>query len=524
MLNFIKEATNAVVTKNENLKKIDEASIDLASIQAKTREAIHRLNGLENQLKEAEFKMSKKKEQLHTLTGQVEFLAAEQGNKLAFKFKLEQEINSLINKNKELSTQNSLLDGEIKKKEAKNILLERQLNELNRKKIEIEEINENPVLIRKKSIGRLCSVLKQVDEKYKEYGCYDENVLRASTSFEYPYIVDLNHEQHKKEGIIKKLEEFSALKQDKELDELMVKFNETHNCFDLVIPEVIDYLISCIKEGGDDNIWIHHTNYMNTKVNAWNFYTKNISVFFKLLMKKGYQVKRNEKFYLALLKDVALKKNYEQLADELYPILQLDQNEKSIEDAIHLFIKIVDEQISEFKYLGFLHTYLVEQGLIDESYNLVDIFDLVKAEQEHYELLKLENELFSEKGIIEEKKITLEDIEVMSGEEFEHHLVKLLQHLGFRAKVTKASGDQGVDIIATKSGKTYAIQAKRYAGAVGNKAVQEVVSGKEYYGADVSWVITNSTFTPSAKSLAGKTNTLLWDGSKLKNIIDIMDI
>ncbi|MGD6849057.1 hypothetical protein [Rossellomorea aquimaris] len=33
-------------------------------------------------------------------------------------------------------------------------------------------------------------------------------------------------------------------------------------------------------------------------------------------------------------------------------------------------------------------------------------------------------------------------------------------------------------MIANKSGKPFAIQAKRDAGPVGNKAVQEVVSGK----------------------------------------------
>jgi HJR/Mrr/RecB family endonuclease len=38
-----------------------------------------------------------------------------------------------------------------------------------------------------------------------------------------------------------------------------------------------------------------------------------------------------------------------------------------------------------------------------------------------------------------------------------------------------------VDIIVAKNGLTYAIQAKRYSGTVGNHAVGEVVAGQKHY-------------------------------------------
>lgn len=69
---------------------------------------------------------------------------------------------------------------------------------------------------------------------------------------------------------------------------------------------------------------------------------------------------------------------------------------------------------------------------------------------------------------------------------------------------TPATGDQGADLIATKENKINVIKVKRYTGAVVNKAVQEVVAAKSYYNGDTAVVITNSTFTPSAKSLAKK--------------------
>lgn len=59
---------------------------------------------------------------------------------------------------------------------------------------------------------------------------------------------------------------------------------------------------------------------------------------------------------------------------------------------------------------------------------------------------------------------------------------------------------------------------------MGNAAVQQVVAGKAYYGADESWVITNSTYTKGAIELANTTNTKLWDREKLSNLIETLMI
>ena len=62
----------------------------------------------------------------------------------------------------------------------------------------------------------------------------------------------------------------------------------------------------------------------------------------------------------------------------------------------------------------------------------------------------------------------------LTGEEFEAYAAQVLSDNGFRhVTVTRASGDQGIDILAVRNGRTYAIQCKNYAGAVGNAAVQE---------------------------------------------------
>ncbi len=89
------------------------------------------------------------------------------------------------------------------------------------------------------------------------------------------------------------------------------------------------------------------------------------------------------------------------------------------------------------------------------------------------------------------------------GLHFEFWVAESLRQFGWEANPTIGSGDQGVDVTARKDGITMAIQCKRYAGSVGNKAVQEVVAGKAFYGLDHAVVISTGSYTRSASDLAG---------------------
>ena len=113
-------------------------------------------------------------------------------------------------------------------------------------------------------------------------------------------------------------------------------------------------------------------------------------------------------------------------------------------------------------------------------------------------------------------------IDNMDGHEFEYFCAELLKKVGYTdVKVTPGSGDQGVDVLATKDGVKYAIQCKNYISSVSNTPVQEVAAGKMFYGCHVGVVITNSQFTPGAAELAEATNVLLWDRNKLKELISL---
>lgn len=116
----------------------------------------------------------------------------------------------------------------------------------------------------------------------------------------------------------------------------------------------------------------------------------------------------------------------------------------------------------------------------------------------------------------------LANIDKMSshGLDFEEFTVQLLLDNGFEnVKKTQGSGDYGIDVLAEKDGITYAIQCKCYSDKVGNKAVQEAYSGKSFYNCMVAAVLTNNYFTNSAIETAKANNVLLWDRSKLIDLL-----
>jgi ankyrin repeat protein len=92
---------------------------------------------------------------------------------------------------------------------------------------------------------------------------------------------------------------------------------------------------------------------------------------------------------------------------------------------------------------------------------------------------------------------------------YEEHCRNDLETNDYLARKTPASGDQGADLLASKAGVTYAIQCKNYAGAVGNAAVQEVISARTYYVTDYAIVVSDGTFTTSARELAAKAKVVL---------------
>ena len=116
--------------------------------------------------------------------------------------------------------------------------------------------------------------------------------------------------------------------------------------------------------------------------------------------------------------------------------------------------------------------------------------------------------------------IKLKDLDRMSGVEFEAWLAAKLRSWGYETKITTATSDFGVDVIAVdRFRKTrLAIQCKRHNlhSTVGVKAVMEVVAGMHYQRCDRAAVVTTATrFTRQARALAEVHDVRLFDRGRL---------
>lgn len=185
---------------------------------------------------------------------------------------------------------------------------------------------------------------------------------------------------------------------------------------------------------------------------------------------------------------------------------------KELENYINNFIELYGFQNRE-EYLDFLKTLLKEKELPFGD----KVLDY-KIEQrcEELELNHFEQKLNSD----DIETISIDDIDIITGYEFEHFLKELFEKMGYAVENTKLSGDQGADLIVSKFGEKIAIQAKRFSDKVNNKAIQEVVASIKHYQADRGMVVTNSDFTNSAIQLAESNNIELIDRDRLEKFIE----
>ena len=159
--------------------------------------------------------------------------------------------------------------------------------------------------------------------------------------------------------------------------------------------------------------------------------------------------------------------------------------------------------------------YLLKENLSSQSF--FDVYGELSKAYDEEQRNNLQN-AFNQSllGKRTQANITIDDIDMMSGVEFESFLKDYFEKRGYLATTTKASGDQGIDVIIEKNAVKTGVQAKCYSGTVGNSAIQEAVAGKKFYNCDKVMVITNNFFTDSAIALAKANDVVLWDRNILK--------
>ncbi len=220
--------------------------------------------------------------------------------------------------------------------------------------------------------------------------------------------------------------------------------------------------------------------------------------------------------------NIAIEYNAKKWEDDHNQYFQ-DVKELNLDKAINRYCSIETIVHQNEVSIGIFIYYLIKQGKFEKNNrNYIECYEIFMPKlNELIEIKKHKNFINKLKRPIEsKKKYSIDDIDLMDGYEFEKFVAELFSKMGFGSEITKASGDQGIDVIASKNGKKLGIQAKCYSSTVGNSAIQEAVAGKSHYRLDKVIVVTNNFFTNSAQQLAQSNSVILWDRHILKAKID----
>ncbi len=104
--------------------------------------------------------------------------------------------------------------------------------------------------------------------------------------------------------------------------------------------------------------------------------------------------------------------------------------------------------------------------------------------------------------------------ESLNGIAFERELGKLYRAQGYSVKSTPTSGDQGVDLILTKNGKTTVVQCKAHKNPIGPSVARELFGSMHHFKADSAILACTGGFTDGVIKFArGKPIRLIsaWD-------------
>lgn len=122
--------------------------------------------------------------------------------------------------------------------------------------------------------------------------------------------------------------------------------------------------------------------------------------------------------------------------------------------------------------------------------------------------------------------------EIDDENEFENLLADLWAEMGYDTRRTRATGDDGADVVAVKNGivrsniQKMVIEAKYRTGenTVGSGVVRGMPGAEKMHDADMSIVVTSNIFTADAKRTAEKLDVELVNGKELIKRLNQADL
>jgi HJR/Mrr/RecB family endonuclease len=281
-----------------------------------------------------------------------------------------------------------------------------------------------------------------------------------------------------------------------------------------VTPFVNSFVQNSIKMEG---IWLSNEPISNEDIESFLLYLheKNINISLEYLLDRV--AKESSAYYTQHFTSTFLRLN---------PDVEFSNDpNKWVKAYIETFEN--NKEFSDYVYFLFMNLRakdIAEKGIITETnyeqFKLDGFRELIEAEIRKTSIrikikenlqLRLNGEIIN--------KSQIQDVDLMTGREFELFLQKVFSRLGYHVEVTQATSDQGGDLVIEKFGERCLVQAKRYSNNVSNSAIQEAFTARNFYNCQSCMVVTNSYFTKSAIELAEANKVKLWNRDKLNEII-----
>ncbi|VVB81429.1 Restriction endonuclease [uncultured archaeon] len=215
------------------------------------------------------------------------------------------------------------------------------------------------------------------------------------------------------------------------------------------------------------------------------------------------QEERHKKEQEKTEKEVENQKKYEEFKKKM----NLSKNDCTIPAAAKKFKEAFG--ISK-EQLPHLYQYVMEEVLQTDNIEFVQK-EVTRA------LTKVDAEKVPEKFLTD-----MQEIDNMSGKEFEDFLEKMFTNLNYEVKRKKQTRDGGVDLILENESGITVVQAKHYkiTNPVGIDAVQAVAANRRTHKAKKVMVVTTSSkFTIDAQKLASSEEVELVNRTGLKDLI-----
>ncbi len=205
---------------------------------------------------------------------------------------------------------------------------------------------------------------------------------------------------------------------------------------------------------------------------------------------------------------IYIDKKKEKLSTKIIQDMRLGLSYNDLEDGIivsnHLF------STDAYNLADKNHIQLWDQDKLHEKVMFVKRYYRHKKREEPIDEIK-----FDDISTIPFEQITINDIDNMTGFEFQHYIAQLLKGKGYIINSIHHSRDYGVDIILEKNSLKIGVQTKRSNQQINRDVIGEIITGLPHYQLHKGIIITNQYYNEETICLANRFNITLWDREQL---------